>query len=384
MYGGVVYPRILDGVLPQWWNSAPIERFVTRRSTMLLSEGRALNVDFRTDAWGRPPYNGVTTFRANWDRWLADEAVAAGADLFTSTTATSLLREGRRVVGVGTDRPDGDFTAAVTVACDGANSFLAREAGLYPRFSADHFTLGVKEVLGLERSEIESRCNLSGDEGLDIEMIGATGSVLGGGFLYTNLASISVGVVLKLTSLTAAQRRPEEILAELKAHPSIAPYVRGGELLEYSAHLIPEGGYDAMPELGMPGLLVCGDAASLTLAAGLWLEGVNFAMASGCAAAAAILESPERAASSYRRRLESDFVLKDHQKLRRAPELIFSPFVQFTQGQVVCDVAEAMFTVTNPTPKRGLLRIVRDALSRRDVRWRQVATTTWRALRSFG
>ena len=54
--------------------------------------------------------------------------------------------------------------------------------------------------------------------------------------------------------------RPEEIIAGLKAHPAIGPVVEGGELKEYSAHVIPEGGWDAMPRLSTPGLLVAGDA----------------------------------------------------------------------------------------------------------------------------
>jgi electron transfer flavoprotein-quinone oxidoreductase len=60
MYGGVVYPRILDEILPQWWLEAPVQRWVTRRSTMLLTDNQALTVDFRSDEWGAPPYNGAT------------------------------------------------------------------------------------------------------------------------------------------------------------------------------------------------------------------------------------------------------------------------------------------------------------------------------------
>ena len=383
MYGGVIYARLLESILPKWWERAPIERFVTRRTTMVLDAGRALSVDFRADKWGEAPYNGVTAYRSEWDRWLASEAVLAGAELFVATTATGLLRQGGRIAGVTTDRPDGDIRAQTVVACDGANSFLAREAGLYPKFWSSHFTLGVKEVLALPREEIERRCNLRGREGLDIEMIGATGDVPGGGFFYTNLETVSVGVVLKLDALAAQSRRPEEFITQLKAHSAIEPLVRGGELVEYSAHLIPEGGYDAMPELGAPGFLVAGDAASLTLAAGLWLEGVNYAMASGQAAATAIIASPERALSAYRDLLARDFVMKDHKRLRRAPELVFSPFVQRTQPALVCDILEDIFTVTNPDPKPGFISIVRRAMKRRDVKWRDAMRTSWRAYRSF-
>lgn len=76
MYGGVVYPRILDDLIPEWWNEAPVQRWVTRRSTMVLTDTQALTVDFRSDAWAAPPYNGATAYRPDFDRWLADHAVA--------------------------------------------------------------------------------------------------------------------------------------------------------------------------------------------------------------------------------------------------------------------------------------------------------------------
>ena len=149
MYGGVVYPRILDAVIPRWWEEAPVQRWITRRSTMVLAEGRAMTIDFRSDAWGAPPYNGATAYRPDFDHWLSGHAEAAGAQVVCSTTATGLLRDrSGRVVGVRTDRPDGDLTAHVVIACDGVNSFLAKEAGLYPHTDAANFTLGVKETIG--------------------------------------------------------------------------------------------------------------------------------------------------------------------------------------------------------------------------------------------
>lgn len=384
MYGGVIYPRILDEVIPQWWESAPIERYVTRRVTQVLDGDRSVGADVRCARWGEPPYNGVTAYRSRWDSWLTDLAVDAGATLLTSTTATGLRHDAGRVAGVRTDRPDGEITAELVVAADGANSFLAREAGLFRKFDATHFTLGVKEVLALPRSEIESRFALTDREGYDAEMVGATGAVAGGGFLYTNLESVAVGVVLSLTELAAAGVRPEVLLAELKAHPAVAPLVRGGELLEYSAHLIPEGGLAAMPRLGCPGLVVTGDAAGLTLAAGLWLEGVNFAMASGLYAAQSFLAAPERALGGYEQRMKDSFVVRDHRRLAAAPALILGEFVQRQQGPLLCDVAEAAFTVTNPTPKRGLLAIARAASKRRHVSVRALVTSLWRALRVYG
>ena len=243
MYGGVVYPRILDGLHTDWWEEAPIQRWVTRRSTMILTDDQALTVDFRSGAWGRAPYNGATAYRPDWDHWLAGKAEADGAQLVCSTTATGLLRDERgHVVGVTTDRPDGDLTARLVIACDGVNSFLAKEAGLYGDTDAANYTLGVKETIGLPKDVIDERFAVRDREGVDIEILGGTSGVNGGGFLYTNLDTVAVGVVLKLPKLAAQQRRPEEIIATLKDHPAIAPLVEGGEVKEYSAHLIPEAG----------------------------------------------------------------------------------------------------------------------------------------------
>ena len=172
-----------------------------------------------------------------------------------------------RVCGVTTDRPDGDLTASVVIACDGVNSFLAKQAGLYPNADADNFTLGVKETLSLSKHIIDERFGVRDNQGVDIEILGGTSGVNGGGFIYTNLDTIAVGVVLKLSKLSAQKKRPEDIIAELKRHPAVAPLVEGGQVVEYSAHLIPEAGLEMMPKMVADGLLIAGDAAALCLAA---------------------------------------------------------------------------------------------------------------------
>ena len=391
MYGGVVYGRVLDELVPRWWEVAPVQRWITRRATMAVTANQALTVDFRTTTWAEPPFNGATTFRADFDSWLAGLAGEAGATLVCSTTATGLIRDhSGRVHGVVTDRPDGEIRADVVIACDGVNSFLAKEAGLYGKADPHHFTLGAKEVLALPKEEIDRRFGLHGREGADFEILGGTGSVPGGGFLYTNLESVSVGVVLHVAELARSGRRPEEFIADLKAHPAIAPLVEGGRLEEYSAHLIPEGGYDAMPDLVGDGLLVAGDAAALTLAAGIWLEGVNFAIASGAAAGDAAADALDAgdtrapALAGYRRRLEGNFVLADHRRFRRAPSFVLSERVQQRYPALMCDLVEDIFTVRNPTPKPGALSDIRRRARRSGVGLRHLATDGLKALRIFG
>jgi electron transfer flavoprotein-quinone oxidoreductase len=387
MYGGVVYPRVLDTLIPKWWEDMPVQRWVTRRSTMVLTPTQAISVDVRSEAWGAAPYNGATAYRPDFDSWLAQKAVDAGAQLLTSTTVTGLLRDGNRVVGVRTDRPDGDLTARMVIACDGVNSFLAKEAGLYANWNADNFTLGVKETIALPKHVIDDRFGVRDNNGVDIEIVGCTQGIPGGGFIYTNLDTLAVGLVLKLPALGKSGVRPEELIAEMKRHPGIAPLVEGGEMKEYSAHVIPEGGYDAMPKLTAPGFLVAGDAAAMCLAAGIWLEGVNMAMGSGMAAGRAALADvasadAEALERSYRHEL--GYVLADHKKLRQIPHLVLSDRVQNRYPSLAANVAERMFRVDNPSPKPGLRRIVREERKKAGVSWRDLVKDGLQALKGFG
>lgn len=393
MYGGVVYPRILDQLHPHWWEEMPIQRWVTRRGTMFLTPNQAMNVDFRSQAWGEPPYNGATAYRPDVDHWLATKAEADGVRLITSTTALGLLRDAAgRIVGVRTDRPDGDIRAKLVIACDGVNSFLAKEAGLFAEGQTDakNYTVGVKETLELPRDLIEQRFGIRGREGVDIEILGGTSGVNGGGFIYTNLDTVSVGVVLKVPALGAQSKRPEEIIGALKAHPGVAPLLEGGEIAEYSAHLIPEAGRSMMPTLATDGMLVAGDAASMCLAAGLWLEGVNFAMASGIYAGEAAIEALAAGDTStaglggYEKRLRATFVLRDHEKLRRAPTLVLSDRVQHQYPMMIANTLERVFRVDNPAPKPGFRRIVREERKRAGIKLLDLARDAWTGVRSFG
>ncbi len=394
VYGGVIYGRILDQLIPQWWEEVPVQRWITRRGTMLLTDHQSLCIDYRTTTWGKPPYNGFTSYRPDFDQWFAQHAVNAGAVLLTSTTVTGLVRNASGVVtGVSTDR-DGDIAASVVIACDGVNSFLAKQSGMYPHSGPEHFTLGVKEVLALPKHDIESRFGVSGDEGADFEIVGGTKGIPGGAFIYTNRDTVSIGAVLSLSALASAKVRPEDVIAGLKSHPSLAPMVDGGEVKEYAAHLIPEGGFHMMPSLVGDGILIAGDAAAMCLAAGLWLEGVNYAMGSGMAAAAAahdaisIGDTSQVGLAGYQQRLEkggsSGFVLADHKKVRRAGTFLLSERVQERYPKLACDLLEQLYTVENPKPKRGALTIARPLLRKYKVGIRDLVRDGRDALKTFG
>ena len=138
-------------------------------------------------------------------------------------------------------------------------------------------------------------------------------------------------------------------------------------------------------------LLVAGDAAGMCLASGLWLEGVNFAISSGAAAAGAAAEaltaqdlSGRRLESSYRRRLKEGFVLADLERLKLAPHLVLSDRVQHRYPQFVCDIVEEIFTVSNPTPKPRLRSVLFAQRRRAGLRWRDLARDAWTSWRMLG
>jgi len=325
--GGVLYGRVLHELIPDFWNSAPVERKVTNHVVSFLTDDSSVNLDFKTERFNQPPFNGFTVLRSKFDRWLAEQAEAAGAMLVPGIKVDSVIRHDGRVEGVSADGEE--MLAKVVIAADGANSFIAQQAGLRDKVNAFESAVGVKELIGLPREVIEERFHLTGDEGTAFNIVGyATRGVPGGGFLYTNRESISVGLVIHLDALVERQLKPAEIFEDFLAHPMIAPLIKDGKLLEYGAHLVPEGGLNQMPRLVDNGLLLVGDAAGLGVNNGFVVRGMDLAIGSAIAAAETVIEaiaakdySADRL-ESYRTRLEKSFVLRDMQTYSRAVDFM--------------------------------------------------------------
>ena len=170
----------------------------------------------------------MTTSGADFDSWLAGKATAAGARLVTSTVATGLVRDGSGRVGRGAHRPDGaDLRARVVIACDGVNSFLAKEAGLLPRASPATTPSGSRRS-----STCRPRSSTSGSAS------GPRGCGHGDARLHQRRSPAAASSTPTPTrsasaSWSVAPRpgrskiRPEELVADLKAHPSSPRYLRG-------------------------------------------------------------------------------------------------------------------------------------------------------------
>ena len=329
MYGGVLYGHDLASVIPDFAErSCPIERNIVESRIWFVSRDGGYSVSYRDRAFELDArYNAMTVGRAKFDRWFAEQAKAKGALIVCSTVVTDLLRNGSgHVIGVRTDRPEGDLRARVVLLADGVNSPLARKTGFRPEPAPDHVALAVKEVITLPEELVNERFGVESGDGVTVEILGdITQGMNGIAFLYTNKSSLSLGIGANLADFARHRAKPYELIEDLKTHPMLAPMIKGGKSKEYMAHWLAEGGYSTIPQLCGDGFLIAGDSAMLFNA--LHREGTNLAMTSGRLAAEAIVEALERGdfsrkgLSGYRERLESSYVLQDMRKYRRFPSL---------------------------------------------------------------
>jgi electron transfer flavoprotein-quinone oxidoreductase len=368
--GGVLYGRVLEQLFPKYWETAPVERCITNQVVSFLTAGAHFNIDFKTQAF-RQSHNAYTVLRARFDRWLADQAEAAGAILVPGIKVEHVLKEGDQVVGVvaGEDV----MRADVVIAADGAASFITQDAGLRPKPSAQHSAIGVKELIGLPRELIEERFHLNGDEGAAYAIVGwATQGVSGGGFLYTNTDSLSVGLVMKIDDLVRYKVRSGDMLEAFLHHPMIAPLIAGGNLLEYGAHLVPEGGLQNMPPLHTGGLLVVGDAAGLGVNNGFVVRGMDLAIDSALVAAETVISAKARADFSaaslaeYRQKLDRSYTMADMRTYRRTPHFFENPRLYTVYPEMLADFMTKMYA-EDAAPKQHAVPMLMQTLRDCDV-----------------
>jgi len=388
MFGGVLYSKGLHQLLPNFWDEAPVERPVARWGVSFLNHDSSMSLDFKSQQFCEAPFNAFTVLRSKFDRWFAGKVEEAGATLMTDTTVEDLLREKGRVVGVKTSRPDGDLLADVVIVADGVNSLLKRKECGIPDLSPEDVSLGVKEILALPPAAIERAFALSGGEGAAYTYVGtATQGIAGGGFIYTNKQSVSIGIVTKLSALSAQRKRPEELLEAFKRHPQIRPLIKDGELQEYLAHLIPEGRVSGTSTLFQSGLLAAGDAAGFTLSTGLRVEGANYGIMSGLAAAETVLQARSlgdfsaKGLSAYPQNLRKQGALADLERFKGAPDFFKTSRLYQEYPELACQMGKSLFGV-EPGPKKGMFALLKDELKGR-VTWPQMlkdAVAGWRGL----
>lgn len=351
VFGGAIYAQPTREIFPDFEKTAPLERRNIEHKFAILGENDGTVVSYR-----KSDTVSYSVIRGKFDRWMAEEAQKEGVILVEETVVKDLLVEDGCVVGVRTELEE--YYADIVVLADGVNSLLAKQMGLRDDIKPEDVALSVKEVFKLPEEVINDRFHVNSEEGCIYEIFGGPMlGMLGLGFLYTNKDSVSIGLGVALNELVENSQRPYELLDKLKRHPEIAPLLKGGELLEYSAHLIPEGGYKKIPALFADGVMVCGDASMFVN--NMHWEGTNLAMMSGkYAGETAVIalgkgDFSSQSLSRYQEMLEDSFVIKDLRTYKDLMSLVAGRKTEFLDYYLrkVNSFFE-MFTSVDSVPKR--------------------------------
>lgn len=369
--GGILYSQPTAEIVPDFWEEAPLERPIIEQRYMLLTEDSHIGLTYRTEAFAGAPYNSFSVLRADWDQWFASKCEEEGVFVIPEMTVTDLLWRDGVVVGVTTGSEEGELYADVVIIAEGANSLLAQKAGMHKEWQPKEQALVAKELIELDEQTINERFNVSDGRGVAMEIFGkSTAYLLGYGFIYTNKSTLSIGTGALLSDLKETGLNVSDILNSFKQHPSIAPLIEGGEMIEYSAHLIPEGGWHSLPKLYIDGVLVVGDAAMMVNP--LNREGSNFAMISGKFAGETVVRAKERGdfsaatLSYYRQLLDESFIMKDLYKIRNVTDFAHSrPYLLRDLPEAVSQTLREYLTVDS-VPKSEkqskMLRTMRKAM----------------------
>lgn len=360
--GGRIYTGPVKQYLPEIIEGAPFERPVVKEMITVLDDNGGLFFEYGSEKWKREPFMSHTVLRATFDGWFAQQVAQKGAFIIPRKRVDDLLWEDGRVAGIRSGSEE--IGAHVVIAADGALSFLAQKAGLRGPCKPGDYAVAVKEVYQLDGKVIEDRFGLDEGEGAAGLFMGSvTQGMFGGGFLYTNRESISIGIVVAIDDLIG-QDVPVEaprLMEAFTARPEVRRWIRGGELMEYSAHIISEAGLGAVPKLYTGGMLVAGDAAGFSLNLGLTVRGMEFAIASGVMAAETAVEAlgendlSEGSLSRYEKKLRGSFVLPDMETFRNSREVLDRQRFLTVYPRFVCELFDELFTIGD-RPKEGLYK----------------------------
>ncbi|MBZ4689018.1 MAG: electron transfer flavoprotein-ubiquinone oxidoreductase [Cereibacter sp.] len=389
--GAILYSDALERIIPDFRDSAPLERHVSELRFWMLSETSNTSASHRNDGFEDGKPDRYTILRAPFDKWFSKKVREAGAVLITETTVVDLVKNAKgKVIGVLTDREGGPIYADVVVLAEGVNGVVGQRAKLRPELKPQHVALAVKETHFFPEEVIRERFNLQGEEdGVVIEVLGSvTSGMVGTAFLYTNKESISIGVGCLLADFAKTKIPPYELLDRFKRHPAVVPLLRGGEMKEYVAHLIPEGGYDAIPNLTGDGWVIVGDAGQFVNA--VHREGSNLAMTTGRLAGECLAELKAQGLAPtndnlklFRDRLGESFVMKDMKKYRKVPHLLEKNRQLFaTYPRAINQVMQAYFRVDG-MDKRSKEGIALRNVAKARGGWWSVATDLVKVARAW-
>lgn len=361
MTGGRLYGHSLEKIIPNFAEEAPIERRITKERISMMTPDSSFDITYDSKKLSSHEENAsYTVLRADFDQWLAEKAEEAGVALITGILVEWLLTDDDGKV-IGVMATGEELYADTVILADGVNSQLAQQIGLKEELKPNEVAVGAKDIIYLGEDVINERFGLKDDEGLAWLSAGdPTMGGFGGGLLYVNKDTVSVGVVSILSDIDHADRPIYELLDRFENHPSIAPYLEGGKRVEYSAHLVPEDGIHMLPELYSDGVILTGDAAGFCINLGYTVRGMDLAIESGRLAAETVIRAKGRndfskeSLSYYQTLLDDSFIMRDLEAAKGFPTLLSRREIFEGLPNMVDDIAERAFTVDGK-PGPGLM-----------------------------
>ena len=332
--GGRMYAHSLERIIPGFAEQAPIERIITHEKLAFMTDKGAMTIDYCNGEEAASSQVSYSVLRSKFDAWLMEQAEEAGAQLITGIRVDNVVQREGKVVGV---EADGDILEAkVVILADGVNSLLAEKLGMAKRVEASHVAVGVKELIELPKSVIEDRFQLQGNEGAACLFAGSpTDGLMGGGFLYTNETTLSLGLVCGLHHLKDAKKSVPQMLEDFKQHPAVAP-------------------------------LIAGDAAGMCMNLGFTIRGMDLAISAGEAAAKTVLSAMKRddfskqSLGEYRQHLD-DGPMRDMRMYQKLPAFLDNPRMFTAYPEMAVSIARDLFTVDGSAPVPMRKKILRHA-----------------------
>lgn len=380
MTGGRLYSHSLEKIMPDFAKEAPVQRKITHEKISMMTEESAVTVDYSSTLLGIQGKDSYSVLRGEFDQWLAEKAEEAGAQIISGILVDDLIKKDGKVCGViaGED----ELEAEVVIIADGVNSLLAQKLGFREELKPHEVAVGAKEIISLPQKVIEDRFQLLNEEEGAAWLFAGSPSAgrVGGGFLYTNKSTISLGIVCTLSDLENSPKTVPQMLEDFKNHPTIKPLIKDGKMVEYSGHLVPEAGLSMIPKLVGNGVLVIGDAAGFCINIGYAVRGMDLAIASADAAAKAVIEAKaksdysEGSLSTYKKLLDESFVMKDLNLYKKFPHFMENERIFNEYPQMAADMMESMFvidgspsqplmsTMMKHVKKVGIMKLVKDGI----------------------
>lgn len=346
LFGGRIYGHTLKKLLGSA-DDAPVERRVTKEMLGFMTDRECLSVDFQQF---EGEHSSFTARRSKFDAWLAQRAEAAGAVLITGTKVEGLVMRDGAVSGIS--------AGGETIACgcvidaEGVTATLAKQAGLRKDLSPHDVKIGVKETVELGSDVIEDRFLLAEGEGAACILVGYPShyTTAGGGFIYTNKDTLSIGVVLDANEVSSKKLEAERLMEDFRLHPYVQRYVRGGRVIEYSAHMIPSVPPPDPQALFAGGFLVAGDAGGFFINHGFTYRGVDMAIASGMAAARAAIRAhgsggySKEQLSCYAGELSAE-IIPELRMAERTRKLLYNSRLFSIYPELVTGTARGIFDI---------------------------------------